>query len=417
MSAPATPHAANRLDLEAIRREFPILARRVHGDRALVYLDSAASSQKPRAVIDALSHYYGHTHSNVHRGVHLLSTEATDAYEQAREKIAAFIGAASARECVFVRGTTEAINLVSQAWARPRLGPGDEVLVTAMEHHSNLVPWQMVCEQTGARLVAAPIDERGDLIVDAWRERLSSRTRLVALTHVSNALGTLNPVAELTALAHEAGARVLIDGAQGVPHLPVDVAALGCDFYAFSGHKMYGPTGIGVLWGREDVLAETGPWEGGGSMIRSVTLEKTIFADPPQRFEAGTPHIAGAVGLGAAVDWLDALEMEALEAHEAGLVDYALERLASVPEIRLIGTPRQRVGVISFVTGDIHPHDMGTFLDREGVAVRVGHHCAQPVMQHFGIPATTRASFAVHNGTDDVDALVAGIRAVVEFFA
>jgi cysteine desulfurase/selenocysteine lyase len=415
VSAPAQVRRP-RLDVAAVRRDFPILERRVFGHR-LVYLDSAASSQKPRAVLDVLDDYYTRHHANVHRGVHTLSGEATDLYEGARRKVARFIGAASERECVFVRGTTEAINLVSQAWARPRLRPGDEVLVSEMEHHSNLVPWQIVCGQTGAKLVMAPFDDAGELIADEFRARLSARTRVVALTHVSNVLGTVNPVAELAQLARARGALVLIDGAQAVPHMAVDVRALGCDFYAFSGHKMYGPTGIGVLWGRSERLAETEPWQGGGSMIRSVSFEKTSYADPPERFEAGTPDIAGAIGLGAAVDYLEALGMDAVAAHEDELTAHALEALAAIPQLTLIGRPRRRAGAISFTSGDVHPHDLGTFLDREGIAVRVGHHCAQPIMAHYGVPATTRASFGVHNGLDDVEALAAGIRRVLEFFA
>jgi cysteine desulfurase/selenocysteine lyase len=415
MSAPARSRAP-RLDLDAIRADFPILARRVF-ERRLVYLDSAASSQKPRQVLDAVDQYYRLHHSNVHRGVHTLSSEATDLYESARRRVASFLNAASERECVFLRGTTEAINLVSQAWARPRLGAGDEVLISEMEHHSNLVPWQIVCGQTGAKLVVAPFDDAGELRLDEFRARLSARTRVVALTHVSNVLGTRNPVAELAQLARARGALVVIDGAQAVPHLPVDVQALGCDFYAFSGHKTYGPTGIGVLWGKGERLAETDPWQGGGSMIRSVSFEKTTWADPPERFEAGTPDISGAIGLAAALDYLEALDMRAVEAHEQELIGYALDALEAIPGLRLIGRPRLRAGAISFVTGDVHPHDLGTFLDREGIAVRVGHHCAQPIMTHYGVPATTRASFGVHNGSDDVDALVAGIRSVLEFFS
>jgi cysteine desulfurase/selenocysteine lyase len=415
MSAAARAHLP-RLDVAAVRRDFPILERLVHGHR-LVYLDSAASSQKPRAVLDALEDYYTRHHANVHRGVHTLSSEATDLYEAARRKVARFIGAASERECVFVRGTTEALNLVSQAWARPRLRPGDEVLVSEMEHHSNLVPWQLVCGQTGAKLVVAPFDDAGELIASEFQARLSARTRVVALTQVSNVLGTVNPVAELARLARARGALVVVDGAQAVPHLPVDVRALGCDFYAFSGHKMYGPTGIGVLWGSAERLAETEPWQGGGSMIRSVSFEKTTYADPPERFEAGTPDISGAIGLGAAIEYLEGLGMPAVEAHEQELLDYAADALAAIPKLERIGRPRRRAGALSFVTGDVHPHDLGTFLDREGIAVRVGHHCAQPIMAHYGVPATTRASFGVHNDTDDVDQLVAGIRRVLEFFA
>ncbi len=404
------------LDLEAVRKQFPILARRVHG-KPLVFLDSAASSQKPAAVIEATVDYYGRLHANVHRGVHTLSEEATAAYEAARRKVAEFIHAPSEREVVFVRGTTEGINLVSQGFARPRLEPGDEVLVTTLEHHSNIVPWQIVCEQTGARLVVAPIDARGDVIVEEFARLLSPRTRIAAFAHVSNVLGTVLPVAELAALARRAGAAVVIDGAQGVPHMPVDVQALGADFYAFSGHKMYAPTGIGVLWGRAELLEATAPWQGGGSMIRSVTFEKTEFAHAPERFEAGTPDIAGAIGLGAAIDWLGALGLDAVHAHESDLVAYARARLGEIAGVRLIGSPREQVGVISFLVGDVHAHDVGTILDGEGIAVRAGHHCAQPLMDFYDVPATSRASFAVHNGRDDVDRLCAGVRRVLEIFA
>jgi cysteine desulfurase/selenocysteine lyase len=404
------------LDLEAVRKQFPILARRVH-QKPLVFLDSAASSQKPAAVIEATVDYYGRYHANVHRGVHTLSEEATAAYESARRKVAEFIRAPSEREVVFVRGTTEAINLVSQGFARPRLRPGDEVLVTTLEHHSNIVPWQIVCEQTGARLVVAPIDASGDVIVEEFARLLSPRTRVAAFAHVSNVLGTVLPVAELAALARRAGATVVVDGAQGVPHLPVDVQALGADFYAFSGHKMYGPTGIGALWGRAQLLEATAPWQGGGSMIRSVSFERTDFAHPPERFEAGTPDIAGAIGLGAAIDWLAALGLDAVHAHESDLVSYTRARLGEIPGVRLIGSPRQQVGVVSFLVGDVHAHDVGTILDGEGIAVRAGHHCAQPLMDFYDVPATSRASFAVHNGRDDVDRLAAGVRRVLEIFA
>ncbi|MBM4337511.1 MAG: cysteine desulfurase [Deltaproteobacteria bacterium] len=404
------------LDVDALRKEFPILARTVHG-KPLVYLDSAASSQKPACVIAAIVDYYERHHSNVHRGVHTLSEEATVAYERARAKVQKFVRAASPREIVFARGTTEAINLVAQAWARPRLGPGDEVLITELEHHSNLVPWQIVCQQTGARLVVAPIDATGTVIPEEYERRLSKRTRLVALAHVSNALGTVLPVAELTRLAKQVGATVLVDGAQAVPHMPVDVTAIGCDFYAFSGHKMYAPTGIGALFGRLELLESMEPWQGGGSMIRNVTFEKTTWAAPPERFEAGTPNIAGAVGLGAAIDFLDRTDLAAVQQHEADLVEYASRRLAGIPGVRLIGTARERAGLVSFVVGDVHAHDVGTILDGEGIAVRAGHHCAQPVMDHFDVPATARASFAVHNGRDDVDRLVAGVERVREIFA
>jgi cysteine desulfurase/selenocysteine lyase len=404
------------LDLEALRKQFPILARRVHG-KPLVYLDSAASSQKPACVIEAIADYYGRYHSNVHRGVHTLSEEATAAYENARAKVRDFVRAQSSREIVFVRGTTEGINLVSQAWARPRLRPGDEVLVTELEHHSNIVPWQIVCEQTGAKLVVAPIDARGDVIPHEYARRLGERTRVVALAHVSNALGSVLPVAEFARQAKAVGALVVVDGAQGVPHMPVDVGALGCDFYAFSGHKMYAPTGIGALWGRLELLDSMEPWQGGGSMIRSVSFAKTTFASSPERFEAGTPNIEGAIGLGVAIEWLERLDLSAVHAHEADLIAYATASLSAISGVRLIGDPRERAGVVSFVVGDVHAHDVGTILDGEGIAIRAGHHCAQPVMDHFDVPATARASFAVHNGRDDVDRLVAGVRRVQEIFA
>jgi cysteine desulfurase/selenocysteine lyase len=407
---------AMTFDPEKIAREFPILERRVHG-KSLVYLDSAASSQKPNAVIDAISDYYRRYHSNVHRGVHTLSEEATAAYESARAKVAAFVRAASAREIVFVRGTTEAINLVAQAYARPKLGPGDEILISGMEHHSNLVPWQLVCEQTGAKLQWVSLDARGDLIREEYAKKLSARTKIVALAHVSNALGTVNPIAELAREAKRVGALVVIDGAQGVPHLPVDVNALGADFYAFSGHKVYGPTGIGALYGRLDLLDSLPPWQGGGSMIKSVSFEKTTFARAPERFEAGTPDIAGAIALGVALDWFTALDLDAVHAHESDLVEYASARLGELPSVRLIGTARERAGLVSFVVKDVHAHDVGTILDGEGVAVRAGHHCAQPVMEHFDVPATARASFAVHNTRADVDRLLTGIRRVLEIFA
>jgi cysteine desulfurase/selenocysteine lyase len=403
-------------DVEEVRKDFPILDRIVHG-KPLVYLDNAASSQKPRAVIDAITDYYSRYHSNIHRGVHTLSEEATAAYEGARAKVRDFLKAASEREVIFVRGTTEAINLVAQAYARPNLRPGDEVLISEMEHHSNIVPWQVVCEQTGARLVVAPMNDAGDLILEEYERRLSSRTRIVALTHVSNAIGTLNPVSELTRLAHEHGAVVLIDGAQAVPHLPVDVRELGCDFYAFSGHKMYGPTGIGALWGRLELLESMPPYETGGSMIRTVTFEKTTYARVPESFEAGTPNISGAIGLGVAVDWLSRLGLDSLAAHEDELLRLATDAVSELPEVTIIGRPRERVGVLSLNIGEIHAHDVGTILDQEGIAVRAGHHCAQPVMQHYGVPATTRVSFGAYNTREEIDRLMTGLKRVLEIFA
>jgi cysteine desulfurase/selenocysteine lyase len=402
-------------DADRVRRDFPILDRVVNG-KPLVYLDNAASNQKPRAVIDAVSHYYENSHANIHRGVYSLSVEATSLYEAARGKLAELIHASTSDEIVFVRGTTEAINLVAQAHTRPNVGPGDEILISYMEHHSNIVPWQFVCEQTGATLRVVPIDDRGELRIDEFEKLLSPRTRLVALAHVSNAIGTINPVEQLIRLAHEHGVLVLLDGAQAIPHLDVDVQALGCDFYAFSGHKMYGPTGIGVLWGRSELLERMDPYQGGGEMIRSVTFEKTVFNKVPHKFEAGTPDIAGAVGLGEAADYLRSLGLRAIAAHENDLLQYATARILDLPGVRVIGTATHKAAVLSFVMGDIHPHDIGTILDQDGIAVRTGHHCAQPIMQHFDIPATTRASFAAYNTRAEVDCLVAGLQHVQELF-
>jgi cysteine desulfurase/selenocysteine lyase len=403
-------------DVEKVRADFPILERRVHGKR-LAYLDNAASSQKPRAVIDAITDYYSRYHANIHRGVHALSEEATAAYEAARGKVCDFLSASSAHEVIFVRGATEAINLVAQAYARPQFGPADEILITEMEHHSNIVPWQIVCEQTGARLVVAPINDAGELIAEEYERRLNPRTRLVALTHVSNAIGTLNPVCELTRLAHEQGAVVLIDGAQAAPHLTIDVQELECDFYVFSGHKMYGPTGIGALWGRRDLLEAMPPYQSGGSMIRSVTFEKTTYNRVPERFEAGTPDISGAIGLGVAVDWLTEIGLDSLRAHEDELLEFATDAVAALPEVSIIGHAKERVGVLSFNVGSVHAHDVGTILDQEGVAVRAGHHCAQPLMQHYGVPATTRASFGAYNTREEIERLVVGLKRVLEIFA
>ncbi|HZZ85099.1 MAG TPA: cysteine desulfurase [Anaeromyxobacteraceae bacterium] len=395
-------------DAERVRRDFPILARPVHG-KPLVYLDNAATTQKPRAVLERLARYYEEENANVHRGVHLLSEKATAAYEGARARVARFLGATDPREVVFVRGTTEAINLVAQTFGRARVGPGDEVLITGMEHHSNIVPWQMLCQEKGASLKVVPVSDAGELDLAEVERLLGPRTRLLAIAHVSNALGTVNPVREAAALAHARGVPVLVDGAQGAPHLPVDVRELGCDFYAFSGHKLYGPTGIGVLWGRLEHLEAMPPWQGGGDMILSVSFERTIYNRVPYKFEAGTPNMAGAAGLGAALDWLERLGAEALLAHERDLCGYAAARLAAVPGVRLVGTPRERAGVVSFLMDDVHPHDIGTILDREGVAIRTGHHCAQPLMSRFGVAATARASFAAYNTRADVDALVLGL--------
>ena len=416
MSVAPSPPLAPAFDVAAVRRDFPALHQQVHG-KPLVYLDNAASAQKPRAMIAAVDRFYSEYASNVHRGLHALAERATADYEAARETVRGFLGAAAAGECVFVRGTTEAINLVAQSFVRPRLEPGDEVLITALEHHSNIVPWQMVCAERGARLVVAPIDDRGVVVGEEFARLVSERTRLAAFAHVSNALGTVNPVGEMTALAHRHGVPVLIDGAQAAPHLPLDVRALGCEFYAFSGHKAFAPNGIGVLYGRAEVLASMPPWQGGGDMIRTVSFEKTEYAAPPQRFEAGTPNVAGAIGLGASLDYLQGLGMEAVAAHDRDLVAYATEAVAAVPGVRLIGTAPERAGVVSFVVEGVHAHDVGTILDREGIAVRAGHHCAQPVMARFGVTATARASFALYNTRQEVDALVRGIAAVRRVFA
>jgi cysteine desulfurase / selenocysteine lyase len=407
--------AAEGLDIAAIRAEFPILSREVNG-RKLVYLDNGATSQKPRAVIRALSRYYEEENANIHRGVHLLSIEATEAHDSARRAAQRFLNAARESEIVFVRGTTEAINLVAQTCGRARVAEGDEVLITAMEHHSNIVPWQMLCEEKGARLRVAPINDRGELLMEEFQKLVGPRTRFVAVTHVSNALGTLNPVKEMVAIAHGRGVPVLVDGAQAVSHLAVDVQDLDCDFYAFSGHKVYGPTGIGVLYGKYALLDAMPPYQGGGDMISSVTFEKTTFKKPPSKFEAGTPDIAGAIGLGVALDYLTALGIDRVAAHEHDLLDYATGRIGSIRGVRLIGTAARRAGVLSFIHEDIHPHDLGTILDNEGIAVRAGHHCAQPVMERFSVPATARASFAVYNTREEIDVLARGIEKAERVF-
>ena len=402
-----------RLDVERIRLDFPLLHRSVNG-HPLAYLDNAASAQRPRSVIDAELNYYEHSHANVHRGVHTLSQEATNLYEGARDKVRSFINAASTREVIFVRGTTEAINLVAQSYARPRLEPGDEILISALEHHANIVPWQLVCEQTGAQLKVAPIDMRGEIDAAAFERLLSSRTRLVALAHVSNSLGTIVPVERFIALARARNVPVLLDGAQAVPHQRVDVRALGCDFYAFSGHKMYGPTGIGVLYGREALLAEMPPWQGGGDMILEVRFERSTWNALPYKFEAGTPNIAGTVGLGAAVDYLEHLDPAAVAAHEQELLEHATRELVAIPGVRLIGTAAHKAALVAFVIDGIHAHDVGTILDTEGIAIRTGHHCAMPVVEFFGVPATARASFAFYNTHHEVERLAAGVRRVRE---
>lgn len=392
-------------DVERVRRDFPILSRMVNG-RPLVYLDNAATSQKPRVVIDAVSRFYRDENANIHRGVHFLSEQASAAYEGAREKARRFLGAAEAREVVFVRGTTDAINLVAQAFARPRVAAGDEIVVTMMEHHSNIVPWQMVCEERGAKLRVVPMSGSGELVLDELEELLSDRTRLVAVCHISNALGTVNPVERIVELARARGIPVLVDGAQAAPHVPIDVRALGCDFYASSGHKMFGPSGIGLLYGRAELLEAMTPYQGGGDMIRTVAFEGSSFAPIPAKFEAGTPNIAGAVGLGAAIDYLEALDWTALQRYEADLLEYATAAIGAVQGVRLIGTAKHKAGVVSFVREGIHAHDIGTIVDQEGVAIRTGHHCAQPVMAFYGLAATARASFALYNTKQEVDALV-----------
>ena len=407
--------SAPGLGVEKVRKDFPILGQEVRG-KPLVYLDSAATSQKPRAVIDAVARYYLQDNANVHRGVHLLSERATKEYEGAREKVRRFINAARAEEIIFVRGTTEAINLVAQTYGRTRVRAGDEVLITEMEHHSDIVPWQLLCEEKGAVLRVAPIDDDGQLLVDELQRMLGPRTRLLALAHVSNTLGTINPVRRIVEIAHRQGIPVLLDGAQAAPHFPIDVRALDCDFYAFSGHKLFGPTGIGVLYGRSELLEEMPPWQGGGDMISSVTFEKTTWNKLPHKFEAGTPDIAGAIGLGAAIDYVGALGFAAIAAHEHDLLTYATEAVREVPGLRLIGTAKEKASVLSFVLGDVHPHDVGTILDQEGIAIRTGHHCTQPLMRRLGVPATARASFAFYNRRSDVDALVAGLHKVQEIF-
>ena len=416
MSAKVSAIAARTAyDPQRVRRDFPILATHVNG-HPLVYLDSAASSQRPLPVLRAVEDYETHTHANVHRGVHALSQAATSAFEGARERARRFLNASSTREIVFVRGTTEAINLVAQAYARPRFGPGDEILITALEHHANIVPWQMVCEQTGCTLRVAPINRRGELLYEEFVELLNPRTRLVAIAHVSNALGTVLPVQRIAEAAHAQGAVVLVDGAQAVPHSRVDVRALGADFYAFSGHKMYAPTGIGVLYGREELLRAMPPWQGGGEMILAVAFDKTTYNDLPWKFEAGTPNISGAVGLAAAMDYLESLGIEALAAHESHLLALATAELTRLPGIELVGTAAAKASVLSFTLAGVHAHDLGTILDTQGIAVRTGHHCAMPVMTFFGIPATARASFGCYNTEDDVARLVAGVRRAREVF-
>ncbi|MBI5464445.1 MAG: cysteine desulfurase [Ignavibacteriales bacterium] len=402
-------------DVERIRRQFPILQTKVRGKR-LVYLDSAATSQKPTQVLDAIRNYYTQENSNVHRGVHFLSELATQKYEAVREKVRRFINAATIHEIVFVRGTTEAINLVAQSFGRSQFTSGDEIVVSAMEHHSNIVPWQLLGDQVGTRLRVIPMTDEGELRMDEFVRLLNPKTRLVAITHVSNALGTINLIQEMVSEAHRRGIVVLVDGAQAVPHIRVDVQTLGADFYAFSGHKMFGPTGIGVLYGKQTFLESMPPYQAGGDMIKSVTFEKTIFNDLPYKFEAGTPNIEGAIGLGAAIDFMESLDWPVVEMHEQELLQYAQSKLVEIPNVKLVGTARLKSGVLSFTLDGVHPHDIGTILDQEGVAIRTGHHCAQPVMERFGIPATARASIALYNTFDDIDALVQGIHVVKKVF-
>ena len=416
-TAPSTPGGppAAAFDVARIRQDFPILEQTVNG-KPLVYLDNAATSQKPRSVIDAVARYYATENSNIHRGVHTLSQMATDDYEEARSKVQRFINAADLHEIVFVRGTTEGINLVAQTFGRANLQAGDEIVVSAMEHHSNIVPWQMLCQQTGAKLRVIPMNDAGELLVDEYEKLLNPRTKLVSIAHVSNALGTINPVKTMVRMARARGAHVLLDGAQAVPHCPVDVQDLDCDFYAFSGHKLYGPTGVGVLYGKAHLLDAMPPYQGGGEMIKSVTFEETLYNALPFKFEAGTPNIAGGIGLGAAVDYVNDLGLDRIGAYEASLLEYGTRLLSGMSNVRIIGTASQKSGILSFVMDGVHPHDVGTILDAEGIAIRTGHHCAQPVMQRFGIPATARASFAFYNTREEIDALVKGLDRVSEVF-
>ncbi|MGH8529603.1 MAG: SufS family cysteine desulfurase [Nevskiales bacterium] len=410
------PQARGDFDVAAVRAQFPTLQQQVQG-KPLVYLDNAATTHKPQAVLDALTRYYRLDNSNVHRGVHTLSERATAAYEGAREKVRGFLNAASTHEIVFTRGTTESINLVAQSFVRPRIRAGDEILITGMEHHSNIVPWQLVCEQTGSKLIVAPFSDAGELIWEEFERRLNpERSCLVAVGHISNALGTINPIDRIIAAAHARDIKVLVDGAQAVAHTPVDVRGLDVDFYAFSSHKIYGPTGIGVLYAKEALLEQMPPWQGGGDMIRTVTFEKTTWNDLPYKFEAGTPHIAGAIGLGAALDWVHAAGIERIAAHEQTLLDYGMRLLGAIPALRLIGTARDKAGIISFMLDAIHAHDLGTVLDREGVAIRAGHHCAMPVMERYGIPATARASLACYNTREDLDQLAAALHKARKLF-
>jgi len=405
-----------RFDVMSVRKDFPVLARMIRG-KPLAYLDNGASAQRPLAVIGAVDEYERRHHANIHRGVHTLSQEATGLYEAARDKVLAFLHAASRHEVIFVRGTTEAINLVAQSYLRPILKTGDEILITHLEHHANIVPWQLVCEQTGATLVVAPMDEHGEVHVEAVEALMSERTRLFACAHVSNALGTVLPVRRLVAAAKARGITTLIDGAQAVPHMSVDVQEIGCDFYAFSGHKLFGPTGIGILYGRESLLERMPPWQGGGDMILAVTFGKTTYNALPYKFEAGTPNISGAIGLGAAIDYVSAMDRDGAHAHEHALLAHASETLRKIEGLRIVGTARDKASLVSFVVAGVHPHDLGTILDEDGIAIRTGHHCAMPVMEHFKVAATARASFAFYNTFEEIDRLNAGIRRARAIFA
>ena len=414
LSKPET-FVADTWNVQRIRADFPVLQQTING-KPLIYLDNSASSQVPQVVIDRGSIYIEQEHSNIHRGVHYLSQKATTAYEGAREKVKRFINARDVRECIFVRGATEGINVVMHGYGRKFIGAGDEIIISAMEHHANIVPWQMLCEEKGARLRVIPMNDAGELLLDEYDGLLNERTKFVAVMHVSNALGTINPVKEMIAQAHKYGVPVLIDGAQAAPHMPVDVQDLDCDFYAFSGHKMYAPTGSGIVYGKLELLEQMNPFQGGGDMIKTVTFEKTIYADPPNRFEAGTPAIASQIGLGAAIDYLNSIGREQAAVYEAELLRYATERVSAIEGVRIIGTAKNKASVLSFVIDDIHPHDIGTILDQEGIAVRAGHHCAQPVMQRFNVPATARASFAFYNTKEEIDVLARTIERVIEIF-
>ena len=403
-------------DVNKIRKDFPVLHQEING-RPLVYLDNAATSQKPQCVIDALVGYYTTENANVHRGVHTLSQRATDDYEAARSKVRRFINAAHDHELIYVRGATEGINLVAQTFGRANVGPGDEVIISAMEHHSNIVPWQVLCQEKGAHLRVIPINDAGELLLDQYEQLLSPRTKLVSIVHQSNALGTINPMTAIIELAHSRGVPVLVDGAQSVPHMTIDVQKMGCDFFVFSGHKLFGPTGIGVVYGRAELLEAMPPYQTGGEMIRSVTFEETLYNVLPHKFEAGTPNIAGSIGLGAAIDYIDALGMDRINAYEKELLDYGSDALSRIEGLKIIGTAKEKAGILSFILGDVHPHDIGTILDSQGIAIRTGHHCAQPVMDRFGIPATARASLAFYNTKAEIDTLVEGIDQVLEVFS